>query len=473
MRHGSAGGSRTGGHPDGVAMDLSGKKIHFMGIGGVGMSALAEMAKRSGAIVSGCDRAAGSATAKLERRGIPVAIGHDAAHAGDVDLLIYTSAVPADHPERLAAVGRQEKRGAFLARFMNETEAWGISGTHGKTTTTWLLSHILIEAGRDPTVFIGGMADGLPDGNFRLGSGPFIAELDESDASFLLPRLALAVITNIESDHLSHYHDDAALLRAFGAYAEGVADDGLLIAGVDKPFARDVYRNHRGRKLSFGINEPADISAIPVNTAPGEGMVFDVEYRGRGLGAFAIALPGLHNVENALAALGAALEMGVDVELARAALATASGVGRRLERLGTLSGAVLYSDYAHHPTEVAASIDALRRRHGGGIMVVFQPHLYTRTRDYADAFGMALARADRALIADIYPARELPIPGITADLLVARTRENGGRAEGPFALARIGERATQLADGYEAVVMMGAGDIDDAARKLITGEGDS
>lgn len=443
-------------------MDWQGKRIHFMGVGGIGVSALAHFARRRGALVSGCDRQASDLTRRLAEDGIDVAIGHDPSHVRGVDLLVYSSAVPPEHPERVAARAA-ERRGAFLARFMNEASSWGVAGTHGKTTTSWLLAHTLIQAGFDPSVFIGGVAPDLPEGNYRIGNGPFVAELDESDATFLLPKLDVAVVTNVESDHLSHYGDDAALFDAFARFASGVAETGLLVAGWDSPVLRDIFRKHPGRKLSFGLGEGADLSARDIDFAGG-GAAFSASLGGKDLGRFALGLPGAHNVQNALAVIGAALEKGVDVEVVRRALAEARGVGRRMEELGRFRGAVLYSDYAHHPTEVKAAIAGLRNRHPGRTLVVFQPHLFSRTRDYADAFAEALSVADRLLVADIYPAREEPLPGVTSKLVMPRSGPSA--IAGPVALELVPGEAARLAEGCEAVVMMGAGDIDAVARKM-------
>ncbi len=450
-------------------MDLLGKHIHFMGIGGIGVSALAEMARSAGAIVTGCDRGSSAVTERLAAKGLPVHIGHDASHVDGVDLLVYTSAVPETHPERRAAP-RQTKRGQFLADFMSaRPAAVGVSGTHGKTTTSWLLSHLAIKGGLDPAVFIGGMVADLPEGNYRLGSGPFIAELDESDASFLLPKLSLAVVTNIESDHLSHYRNDEALFAAFKQYADGVAANGLLLAGIENPGAADLFARHPGRKLSFGFAEAADFRAVDVEMSA-TGSRFRLLQSGQDQGEFTLSLPGRHNVQNALAAIAAALELGVDIESIRASLPTAKSVERRMELLCRLdgNGTCLYSDYAHHPTEVEAAIQAVRQLHQGRVLIVFQPHLYTRTRDYAEAFGKALATADAVLLVNIYPAREEPIPGVTSSLLAdaARAYKPGGVYFGPVPVTEVADAVGKLARGHEAVVMMGAGDIDDAARKL-------
>ncbi len=448
-----------------------GETIHFMGAGGIGVSALAILAKHAGATVTACDRGANEITALLAGRGIPVAVGHSPAHVADADLLVHTSAVPADHPE-IAGAKRCETRGRFLARLMAGGQAaWGIAGTHGKTTTSWLLSAIAIEAGLDPTVFVGGLVPQLEGMNYRLGTGPFIAELDESDGSFLLPRLDVAVVTNIEPDHMTHYLTLEALAAAFSRYAGGVEKSGLLVAGIEYPLGKAVYDRHLGRKISVSLREdvPADVTARKVRYA-GEATRFEAVHAGKSLGEFSLALPGACNVQNALTALAAALGMGIGPDVARRALEQARGVGRRMERLGMCGGAALYTDYAHHPTEVAAALAALKQRHPGETLAAFQPHLYSRTRDFADEFGAALAAADRILLVDIYPAREDPIPGVTSALLAGAAAARGARVNGPVPVSRAAEEVRRLARGCEAVVMMGAGDIDAEARILAAGE---
>lgn len=446
-------------------MELSGQRIHFLGVGGVGVSALAFMARHFGALVDGCDRCENGMTAMLAAEGIPVRIGHSPFHTADADLAVYSSAVCPSEPELLAAK-KIEKRGAFLARLLaNAGTAYGVAGTHGKTTTSWLLSRMLIAAGRDPSVFVGGNVPELGGRNYRVGSGPFVAELDESDGSFLLPRLDMAIVTNIESEHLSYYGSDQAMFAAFDEFAERVTEKGVLIAGIDDNGGRNLLERTAGKKISFGIDGNADARAVEVELTPNESR-FRLEWRGRDLGVFRTAFPGLHNIQNALAALAGALEDGVEPETAKAALAEAQSVGRRMEALGSFCGAALYSDYAHHPTEVAAAIDAARQRHAGELLVVFQPHLYSRTRDYADAFGAALARADVVLVTEIYPSREEPLPGVDAGLVVEAARKRGANVHGPYSLDEAAAKAADLARKCAAAIMMGAGSIDAVARSI-------
>lgn len=437
-----------------------GKRLHFMGVGGIGVSALAEFALAEGAAVSGCDRAENAQTARLRELGAEISIGHEPAHVANTDLLIYTSAIGADHPE-LAAAANKEKRGRFLARVMDGKEPIGVSGTHGKTTTTWILAHLLISAGLDPSVFLGGVSAQL-GGNLRIGKGRFVAELDESDESFLAPRLSVALVTNVESDHLGHYGDDAAIVRAFERFVAGVENGGLFVAGVDDPGAAGLFSRAKGRKTSFGLAPDARVRAVDL-TAGGGRQSFRLLGDGQDLGMFALSLPGEHNVKNALGALAVALELGVSPDELRRSLPLARSVERRMEYLGTLGRAALYSDYAHHPTEVRAAIAGARQLYPGGrIAVMFQPHLFSRTRDYAKDFAAALATADVAAVADIYPAREAPLPGVTSMLIL----EGLPGAMGPFPIADAFDVAGTLASKSDALILMGAGDIDGVARRL-------
>ncbi len=447
-----------------MSVDLCGKRIHFMGAGGIGMSALAELTAARGALVTGCDREDSENTERLRARGLGITIGHDPNHVTHADWLVYTSAIPPDHPELLAGARRALRRGTLLARLLEGYRAIGVCGTHGKTTTAWMIAHILSAAGRDPTAIIGGLIPSL-DGNLRLGkSGLFVAELDESDGSFLEPKLEVAVITNVESDHLHHYASFDNVRRAFRTYAEQVAAEGVLVAGCDDPEAAAILAGHRGRKISCGFSAETELRAVDLEVKTGV-QHFDVVKAGESLGRFTLSLPGKHNVQNALAALAVCLELEVSGESARAALATCPGVRGRLELLGEAGGLSVYNDYAHHPTEIRAAINGARDLHPGPLLVAFQPHLYSRTRDYAAEFGRALATAEATLVADIYPAREDPLPGVTAALVVDSVRRAGGDAAGPFSLAELPVEVVAraggaaAASGAEAVICMGAGDI--------------
>lgn len=445
--------------------DLDGTRIHFMGIGGIGMSALAELAHARGAQVDGCDREESENTARLRKLGIGVQIGHDASHAETCDRFVFTPATPPDHPERGAAGARGLKRGAFLAELMQGTRAVGISGTHGKTTTTWIAASLLIECGMDPTVVLGGIAPRL-GGNLRIGgSGWVVTELDESDESFLLPTVEVAVITNIESDHMHHYGSYDHLRSAFRRFAHGVACGGVLIANQDNPECVRLLSDHPGDRCGFGTAPQADLRCTSVVRR--EGMQeFSLDYRGEDLGSFRLQLAGGHNIENAMAAIAVALHADASVEQIRSALPSCESVDRRMQRLGCLGSTAIYSDYAHHPTEVRAAIRGVRSLHPGRVWVVFQPHLYSRTRDYVEEFGAALAEADTVTLAPIYPAREEPIAGVSSRGVADAVEAAGGACSGVTPLERLAEQITAESGAHEAIVLMGAGDIDRIGHEL-------
>lgn len=438
--------------------NVAGKRIHFMGSGGVGVSALAEIALARGADVSGCDREESEMLARLRERGIDVQVGHDSAHADGVDWLVHTSAVPADHPERVAAGTHAIRRGTFLARMMEGMDGIGVCGTHGKTTTTWILAHLLLEAGLDPTVVLGGVSPRL-GGNVHIGRGSwFLTELDESDGSFLEPKLKIALVTNIESDHLAHYGTFERIREAFATYAKAVEHDGTLVAGIDDPETAALVQHFRGRVRTFGLDAGADLRASSLTIRDGvqEGELH--EQGGAGI-PFTLPLPGVHNVRNALAAVAAARELGIDWDTLTAALASCPTVGRRMERIGSLGKVEVYSDYAHHPSEVRAAIAGARQLTAHPVHVAFQPHLYSRTRDYADDFAHALAEADAVWVADIYPAREDPIPGVDAGCIVEGVRALGTDVSGPHPLPDLVDTLRNASHAPALLVCMGAGDI--------------
>src|SRR5690606_23546243 len=358
--------------------------------------------------------------------GLEVAAGHDPAHVEDAAAVVVTAAVPPDHPELAAARAGGIpvlKRAQALGAVVNRGVVVAVAGTHGKTTTTAMTTAILAEAGLDPTGFVGGrMAawnGGLRPGSDRL----FVVEADEYDRSFLTLRPRIAVVTAVEADHLDVYGSLEAIEEAFLQFLAAVPADGLIAACVDDDGARRVLGAVRGaRTLGYGLSRAAELRATNVEPH-GRGSRFRVEEGGTPLTELTLRLPGLHNVRNALGALAAARAAGAAVEAAQRALATFEGVDRRFQELGQAGGVVFVDDYAHHPTEITATLAAARAAYPGRrIVAVFQPHLYTRTRDFADAFGRALAGADVAWVTDIYPAREAPIPGVTGEL-VARAVE--------------------------------------------------
>ncbi len=404
------------------------RHLHFMGAGGVGMCGLAEIFRAGGFQVSGCDLELSGRTARLENLGIPVAMGHDPGHLAGVDVLVVTSAVNRAHPEVAAALGRKlpvARRAEMLAELMRDRRGVAVAGTHGKTTTTALVGHLLERAGLEPTVVVGGHARFL-DSHGRLGSGDvLVCEADEFDRSFLELAPTIAVITNLEPEHLDCYEGVDDLQASFVAFANRCSPFGAVILCGDDPGARTLIDGIRRRVVSYGLNDDVDLRAVAIEATP-NGSKFSVETPDGRLGEIFLPIPGQHNVCNALAAVAVGLEMSVPFDQLAAACKDFGGVARRFERLGERDGVTVFDDYAHHPTEVRAVLAAARQAMPGRRLVtVFQPHLYSRTRDFADAFGDALTDSDIAVVLPIYPAREEPIPGVDSRIVVDAALHRG------------------------------------------------
>jgi UDP-N-acetylmuramate--alanine ligase len=445
--------------------------IHFMGVCGAGMSALAEYIARSGGAATGCDSRSAAAPPALAELGVALADGHDPQHVEGASVVVATAAVPAGHPELQAARARGIpvlKRAVALGALVNAGRVVAVAGTHGKTTTTGMIGTALADAGLDPTAFVGGRLPGWR-GGLRAGGPLFVVEADEYDRSFLALRPDVAVVTNLEPDHMEIYGDLDTLYDAFVEFLEPVPDVGLITICTDDPGAAVVAaRLPEGRALSYGLADGARLRARGM-TAAADHTRFEVVRDGESLGDFRIALPGHHNVRNALATLAVAFHLDVSVDAARHGLASFGGIDRRFQRLGEFGGVLVISDYAHHPTEVRATIAAARERFPDRRMVaVFQPHLYTRTRDHWRSFGDALAGADVVWSTDVFPAREAPIEGVTGELVADAARHAGAEV---VYRPEIGGIAEALGDWLEAddiCVLMGAGDIDEHARTLAT-----
>ncbi|HEX8724749.1 MAG TPA: UDP-N-acetylmuramate--L-alanine ligase [Gemmatimonadaceae bacterium] len=435
------------------------RPVHFVGIAGAGMRALAELLSRRGVRVTGCDAAADDVE-DLRAAGIDVAAGHDPAHVEGARALVVTSAMPREHPElaRARALGRPViRRAEALGEATAGAELVAVAGTHGKSTTTVMTAEALAAAGLDPTALVGARVAGWR-GNFRPGRPTlYVVEADEYDRSFLSLSPTVAVITNVEADHLDIYRDLNDIRGAFAEFASGaravvVSADDEGAASLPLPASADVVR--------FGIHSAkARLTAAALRQEEG-GTRFDVRFDGARIGHVRLRVPGVHNVLNALAALGAGLAEGRTVAELTPGLEAFGGVERRFERVGDAGGVAVVDDYAHHPTEIAATIAAARDAFPGRRLVVaFQPHLYSRTRDFAPAFAAALAGADAIFLADIYPAREQPMAGVSADLIADRLggardrlRWRGGRAAMADALAAF------VREG-DVVLTMGAGDV--------------
>ncbi|HEU4641370.1 MAG TPA: UDP-N-acetylmuramate--L-alanine ligase [Gemmatimonadaceae bacterium] len=443
------------------------RPVHFMGVAGAGMSALAELLVRRGVRVTGCDATPG-ATGDLERLGIHVERGHDPSHVEGARALVVTSAVPKNHPEleRARALGVPViRRAEALAEAVSVGDVVAIAGTHGKTTTTVMTTEALAAAGLEPTGVAGGRV-GAWEGNLSTGGDRlFVVEADEYDRSFLALAPTVAVVTNVEADHLDIYADLADIRDAFTRFARGAR---AIVLCADDPGANTLPMPSTAEIIRYGVeSRDARLLARDVRREDGTSR-FLVEYDGEVVGEASLRVPGRHNVLNALAALAGGLALGVSVERMTAGLARFGGVERRFQRVGEARGITIVDDYAHHPTEIRATLDAARAAFPGRrIVAAFQPHLFTRTRDFAAEFGLALAAADAIFLTEIYPARERPIEGVSAELIARAARDAGG------ALVWRGERsalAAALAGAVRAgdvVLTIGAGDITRTGPELL------
>lgn len=437
------------------------KNIHFVGIGGIGMSGIAEILASRGVSVSGCDLKASAATDLLARRGIHVTIGHDPSHLKGVDAIVVTSAVKGKNAEVDAALQRGIqviKRKEMLGSIANAKRSVGVAGTHGKTTTSAMIAVILEEAGFDPTILIGGMLRNIGS-NAKSGRGDLlVVEADEYDRTFHELHPQIAVVTNIEADHLEYYGTFEAIEESFETFVRG--SRGVVIGCIDDPAVARLLAKFPTSVIPYGLSEEAEVRATRIEFDE-RGSSFEVP----GIGFFRLFVPGEHNVRNALAAITVADELGVSPQTAANALSKFLGVDRRFQILGEFAGAIIVDDYAHHPTEIRATLDAARRGYPNRrVVALFQPHLYSRTRDFAREFGESLLVADVALVAPIYAAREQPMEGVTSQLIadaapgVEFLQEDNDRI---VALMRTRLRAGDL------FITMGAGDVHQIAEALV------
>jgi UDP-N-acetylmuramate--alanine ligase len=442
------------------------RPVHFMGIGGAGMSALALIACRRGVSVSGCDVDPGGAS-DLAAMGVTIHRGHDPAHLTGARAAVVTAAVPGDHPELVRAremglpvVPRKEALAALIAG----ARSVAIAGTHGKTTTTVMTTEALTAAGLHPTGIAGGRVSSW-GGNARLaGDQLFVVEADEYDQAFLTLHPTVAVVNNVEPDHLECYGSLAALEDAFAEFA-GRA--GMAIVSADDPGARRVGARLPGTVRWFGFADDADLRITGVVQRP-DRTEARIDWRDGCSLRLRLSVPGVHNLRNAVAALGVADALGGDLERAAAALGEFQGVGRRFERLGEFGGVAVVDDYAHHPSELAATLSAARQAFPGRRLVaVFQPHLYSRTVEHGEAMGRALAAADLVVVTEIYPAREQPIPGVSGRQVAEAAERAGVEARFEPTRAAVGKRVFDALRPGDVVLTLGAGDITRVGPELV------
>ena len=454
-----------------VPFDLG--PVHFVGIGGIGMSGIAEIMLKIGYSVQGSDARASANTERLEKLGARIFIGHDAAHIGDgVSAVVYSTAVKATNPEMVVARERRiplVRRAEMLAELMRLQFSIAVGGTHGKTTTTSMVAAILDAGGLDPTVVNGGIINAYGT-NAKVGDGDWIVvEADESDGSFLRLKSTVAIVTNIDPEHLDHYGDFDGVRKAFVDFVENIPFYGFAAVCLDHPEVQRLVASIDNRRLvTYGVNPQAMVRADNVEMKP-DGCRFDVVIQPQGLAALdepiritGLHLPmaGWHNVANALAAIAVARELDVSDDAIRAGLAGFGGVRRRFTTTGVVGGVRIVDDYGHHPVEIAAVLKAARQVAEGRVIAVVQPHRFTRLESLMEEFSTCFSDADAVFVADVYAAGENPIEGIDKDALVEGIRRFGHRSVQPLESVEAlpGVIAAEAKDG-DLVVLLGAGDI--------------
>jgi UDP-N-acetylmuramate--alanine ligase len=443
--------------------------VHFVGIGGIGMSGIAEVLANLGYTVTGSDVADNANVKRLRDQGIKVAIGHKADNLDGADVVVVSSAIKADNPELVGARAKRlpvVRRAEMLAELMRLKSCVAIAGTHGKTTTTSLVACLLDAGGLDPTVINGGIINAYGT-NARLGAGDWmVVEADESDGTFLKLPADIAIVTNIDPEHLDHFHTYDAVQEAFRAFVENIPFYGFAVMCTDHPAVQTLVGKLTDRRIvTYGENPQADVRLADVAHSNGE-QGFTVQFRDRSgavthaIDRLVLPMPGRHNALNATAAVAVAQALGIKDEAIRKALAAFGGVKRRFTRVGEWNGAVIIDDYGHHPVEIAAVLRAARESAKGKVIAVMQPHRYTRLHDLFEQFCTCFNDADTVIIAPVYPAGEAPIEGADRDALVAGLRAHGHRQaialDGPEKLARL---VKGMAKRGDYVVCLGAGSI--------------
>ncbi len=448
------------------------KRVHFVGIGGIGMSGIARLLLSLGFEVSGSDIKRSEITKALERQGARIVYAHRPENVEGAEVVVYSSAIRPDNPELLRAkeLGlRVIPRAQMLVEIMDlHRYNIAVAGAHGKTTTSSMIAAVLTHAGLKPTVAVGGKLNGFNE-NAWLGKRDYlVAEADESDGSFLRMNPWLAVVTNIDAEHLDFYPDLEAVKEAFENFFKRVVPEGALVICLDNPSLEDLYRKGLPRRVcTYGFHPQARVRGILIEEGPA--ARFEVHWQGKPLGEVRLSLPGRHNVQNALAAVAVGLELGLPFEEIARGLARFTGVRRRLEVKGDIGGILVLDDYAHHPTEIKATLQALKAAYPARrLVILFQPHRYTRTKALFEDFVSAFDLADVLMLTEIYPASETPIPGVTGERLAAALKK---RREGETYFAETKEvllaRVLSILEPGDVVVSMGAGDIYRVTEALI------
>jgi UDP-N-acetylmuramate--alanine ligase len=446
------------------------RKVHFVGIGGIGMSGIAEILLNQGFEISGSDKVLSEVTNRLSDLGMKIYEGHSRENLKDADVLVYSSAVTIDNPEVQEAISRKIpviKRSEMLAETMRLKYGIGIAGTHGKTTTTSMVGLTLTEGDIDPTIIVGGKLSGLGGTNARLGNGEFIVvEADEFDRTFLKLTPVIAAITTLESEHLDTYKDLDDIKSAFIEFANKVPFYGFVVLCMDEPALQDIIPKINKKIFTYGLTAQADIRAIDI-TYEKFFSSFTVEYKGKKLGKIKLKIPGVHNVKNSLVAICIGTELGIEFNVIKKALESFGGVYRRFE-VKYNKEILVVDDYAHHPTETSATLAGIRAGWDNRLVAVFQPHLYSRTRDFYQEFGRSFLNTDVFVCTDVYPAREEPIKGVTGELIANATKGFGHKNVMYISdKNNIPDVLKKIKQNGDIIITMGAGDIWKFGEKFI------
>jgi UDP-N-acetylmuramate--alanine ligase len=446
------------------------QRVHFIGIGGIGMSGIAEVLLTMGYAVSGSDLRASATTDRLAGLGATIYVGHAAANSAACDVVVTSTAVAKDNPEVLEARSRKIpviQRAEMLAELMRLKYGIAIAGMHGKTTTTSMVAAVLAGGGLDPTVVVGGRVDAMGS-NARLGKSRYlVAEADESDRSFLKLGAILAVVTNLDREHMDTYADMADVEGAFVAFMDKVPFYGAVTACVDDAMLRAILPRVTRKVYTYGESEDADFRLSVLPNGEHSHARFEVNTRGLLLGPFELHVPGKHNLLNATAAVAIGVQLGIAPEEIATGLKSFRGVDRRFQTKGVAAGVTVIDDYGHHPTEIRATLQAARECGFQRVLVLFQPHRYTRTRDLMAEFATAFAEADEVQVLDIYAASEQPIEGISGESLAETLRQNGGKVEYAASMKEAVERLAKVAKPGDMVLTMGAGNVVQAGGMLL------
>ncbi|MCX5693057.1 MAG: UDP-N-acetylmuramate--L-alanine ligase [Candidatus Omnitrophica bacterium] len=444
------------------------KTVHFIGIGGIGMSGLAEVFYCHGYSVQGSDLRKSKVTDRLEKMGLTIKIGHRPENIEGADLVVYSSCIAEKNPELAAAREKNLtilKRMQALAMLMQDKKAIAVSGAHGKTTTTSLVSILLIEAGLDPTVFIGADVHFL-GGNAKCGqSDIMVTEADESDGTFILLNPLYSVSTNIDREHMDYYGTMDNVLKAYKQFIENTKNEGCAFICAEDENLKNIAKESKKRIIKYGISEDADIRAENIVLLGLDGSEFDVKYKGNKLGRIKLSILGLHNVINSLAAIGVAMELGMNFDKIKGVIGEFKGADRRFRITHLDSNIVIIDDYAHHPTEIRATLKAMESS-GRRIVAVFQPHRFTRTRDLKDQFGKCFDIADHLVVTDIYPADEKPIEGVSGNDICESAKSYGHKDAHFISKDDIIKHLIDVVKPGDAVFLLGAGDIGEMPSKI-------